>query len=780
MTMQRVRLRVRGRVQGVGFRPFVWRIAQAHRLSGWVRNSSAGVEIDWQGEAADLAAAQAALRSALPPLAQISGLDESACPPEFGRRGFTVTTSAEDGENSAELPADAACCDACLDEMFDPHNRRFGYALTNCTDCGPRYTVTHALPYDRCSTSMAGFTMCAACQREYDDPDSRRFHAEPNACPDCGPQLHFCDANGQPVAGDCVALAVAALRRGEILAIKDLGGFHLVCDATQAEAVARLRTRKHRPSKPFAVMVPNVASATQWAQLSPLEADALTSSARPVVIAQRHSTAGLEGVGGGDRIGLILPSTPLHWLLFAAWHQPPPNSAWRTAASSAAWVLTSANRSGAPLVIDNDDALSALAGIADGFVLHNRPIVCRADDSVVQQLGASMQVLRRGRGEVPKRIDVGHARGGPSQGGVLALGSYLKNTVCWWVNDRVQVSAHLGDLDHPDCCEALWPSVERVLAWQPAPMVAVACEWTDGHFGQRLAADLAQRWQVPLIEVQHHHAHIAAVIAEHDGGATPVLGLAVDGFGLGWDGALWGGELLRVEGAHVAAFGHLLPLRLAGGERAIHEPWRLAAGLLADLGREEEILPRFGHHPAAAIVAQQLARDVNCPRSRGLGRWFEAVAALCAGVSHQSFEGEAAQILEQLAAHAVAPATPETFHAEIENGHLSLWPVVADLLANPALPADLAQRWHQALAAVLAEWVIDGAARAAVNTVVLAGGCCANRTLIAALKLRLHAAGLQVWMAKALPVGDGGLSVGQAWVARQQLGATSAASESKK
>lgn len=758
----RLAIRIRGQVQGVGFRPFVYRLADQLKLRGWVRNDAAGVAIEAQGPATALERFLAALRQP-PPLARIDELQTTMLPACAGEEGFVIHPS-RSGPVLAEITPDTAVCADCLAELFDPADRRYRYAFINCTHCGPRYTITRAVPYDRPNTSMAGFPLCPACAREYRDPADRRFHAQPVACPVCGPHLSLRDAAGHPVAvADAIAATLERLRSGAILAIKGLGGFHLACDARNAAAVARLRQRKQREAKPFAVMAANRASLVPWVECNSEEQRLLDAPERPIVLlcARRGALEELTGVAPGmDRLGVLLPYTPLHYLLFHEAAGRPDGCGWLAQPWPLLLVMTSANPGGEPLVIDDEEAFTRLAGIADGFLTHDRAIVARCDDSVLLARPTGTTFVRRARGYVPGRIALPAA--GPS---VLACGGWLKNTICLTRDAQAYLSPHIGDLDNAAACRALEEMVERLLDTLRIVPERVACDRHPDFFSSRFAAAFAAERGLPCLSVQHHHAHIAAIAAEH-GLNQPVLGLALDGVGLGDDGGHWGGELLWVDGADYRRLGHLRPLLLPGGDRAAREPWRMAAAVLHALGRGEEIPHRFPG-PLAGPVRRLLEQggEVHCPLTSSAGRVFDAAAALLGVRRISDYEGQAAMELEALAA-THGPAAPLADGYQVTaDGQLDLLPLLAWLADRTAEPACGAARFHATLALALADWATRAALREAVADVALGGGCMLNRLLGVALRERLEQNGLRVCEAVRAPPNDGGLSLGQAWVA---------------
>ena len=763
-TVERRAIRVRGIVQGVGFRPFVYRLAQELRLAGWVLNDTQGVAIEVQGPVQALQRFEQRLKSDAPPRSRVDALESRATPARDADTTFQILPS-RSGAVKTSVPPDTATCGDCLGELFDPADRRHRYAFINCTQCGPRYTLTRALPYDRAMTSMAPFPLCPACQREYTDPLDRRFHAEPNACPVCGPALRLVDAQGRTIPGDPIAAALALLRDGRIVAVKGLGGFHLACDARHAAAVAGLRQRKQREEKPFAVMAANLPSALHWVHAGAGEQALLQAAERPIVLLPRRDDRpdALAGIAPGLRVlGMMLPSTPIQFLLFHEAAGRPAGRRWLQQAQDLLLVMTSANPGGEPLVIGNQEALARLDGIADAVLLHDRDIVARCDDSVLRVLpSAAPQFVRRARGYTPCPIKL--PRAGPP---VLATGAWLKNTVCLTRGDEAFLSPHVGDLDNAATCQALVEMVEHLCAVLDVRPQAVAHDLHPDFFSTRFALEFAAHRALPVHAVQHHHAHIAAVAAEH-GVRGPLLGLALDGIGLGTDGGAWGGELLRVDGAAFDRLGHLAPIALPGGDVAAREPWRMAAAALQRIGRGAQIEARFGHRLGAGAVAQMLARGLRCPPSSSMGRWFDAAAGLLGVRDVAAYEGQAAMLLEALAGPA-APLVPAAELAALvtctADGQLDPGPLIARL-ADESDAAHGAALFHQALADGLARWVQAASAASGLRTVAFGGGCFLNALLTALLGQRLRDAGLRVLEARQAPPNDGGIALGQAWVA---------------
>lgn len=771
-------LQVSGLVQGVGFRPFVWHLAGELGLNGWVRNDAAGVTIRVKGVAP--AAFLSRLQQDAPPLARVEAVrvlaasaTEWPCPDT----GFQILHSAS-GEVLTTIGPDAAVCRDCLREITTPADRRWRYALTTCTHCGPRYTVSRGIPYDRARTSLASFPLCPACHTEYIDPADRRFHAETTCCPDCGPQLQVLDANGQVQTGDPIALTVAALQAGKIVAIKGLGGFHLACNARQETAIQTLRARKHRDAKPLAVMGLNLASLRQIVHLLPADEAMLSSPAAPIVVCPRGALPLPDALAPGlNRLGVMLPTSPLHALL---WHELAGRPAWQAGVANWCdtpnehyWVMTSANPQGEPLVRDNDEALARLHGIADLFLLHNRDIVVRCDDSV--RLGAALggTMLRRARGYVPLPVVLPPTFGPvPS---ILAVGADLKNTLCVLKDNRATLSQYVGSLDNAATAAFHRETRSHLLDILQARPTLVVQDRHPDFLSSRLGTALAAEWDVPVLAVGHHHAHLAAICAER-GLSGPVLGLALDGVGLGEDGTAWGGELLRLDGAEVQRLGHLSPLALPGGDRAAREPWRMAVSALFAAGLQGEVPTWLARsYPTVALgpVLQMLEKALNCPRTSSLGRWFDAAAGLLGVCAHQHYEGQAAMHLEALAesywAKAGAGALPAGAYG-LENGVLDLRPLVPSLLALTGNESDRAQGaalFHATLIDGLAAWVDVFARREGLRQLVVGGGCAMNSVLLAGLRSKLAAMGIQVVTAQAVPPNDSGLALGQAWIAQQ-------------
>jgi hydrogenase maturation protein HypF len=755
------RIRVSGVVQGVGFRPFVWRLARELELTGWVRNDSRGVEIEVFGAAEQVRSLVERLQKEAPPLARIDAVVAHKSKVDSVAEDFVIIDS-RGGRAATMIGHDTAVCHECLSEMFDSASRRWRYAFTNCTHCGPRYTISRGLPYDRARTSLKPFALCNKCQGEYRRPEDRRFHAEANCCPKCGPQLALLGVEGQPLPGDPVAEALTLLQQGKILAIKGLGGFHLVCDARNAAAVAVLRERKQREEKPFAVMLANASSAASFVQMGVGEPGLLTLPERPAILLKKRANCdtALPGVAPGLAwLGVMLPYTPLQYLLFHEAAGRPTGTFWLETSQELALVMTSANPGGEPLVIGNDEALLRLSGIADAYLMHDREIVTRCDDSVARIAPGGLQFIRRARGYTPRAIKL--PRSGPP---VLAVGGWFKNTVCITRGDEAFVSQHIGDLDNAAACGFFEESVAQLLKLLEVEPAIVAHDLHPDFHSTRFAADFARERSLPLLGVQHHHAHAAAVLAEH-GVQGPVIALALDGVGLGTDGGAWGGELLRVDDKRFERLGHLAPLALPGGDRAAREPWRMAAAVLHQLGRGDEIVARFAGQQAAPTVAQMLEQGVNCPQTSSLGRLFDAAAGLLGVKPVMAFEGQAAMLLEGLAEH-YGDILPFDHGWRIENGRLDLLPLFS-VLADEKNAERGAAIFHATLIAALTDWA--HAVAPVDSAIVGSGGCFLNQILARGMRSRLGAYGLHLIEARRLPPNDGGLALGQAWVALQHL-----------
>jgi hydrogenase maturation protein HypF len=729
---RRLRVRVRGVVQGVGFRPFAYGLAERLSLSGFVLNDGEGVLIEVEGLRAQDFLAE--LSAAPPPLARIDAIEVEAMA-ATGGQGFAIDLS-RSGRSATRIGADAAICEECLDELFDPNSRLFGYPLINCTHCGPRYTLTRALPYDRAQTSMSAFPMCEDCARDYADPHNRRFHAEPIACPRCGPKLN------RPIAE-----VAEALRQGRIVALKGLGGFHLLCDARNEAAVATLRRRKARDAKPFAVMTTNLASAERLAFIGPAERALLSHRARPIVIARSRGALAPSVAPNLRDLGLMLPYTPLHWLALHAFAGSPDFRAWRDAPNDIALVATSANLGGEPLVASDEDAWRRLEGVADLIVTHERAIVVRADDSVMRVCDGAPTYLRRARGFVPDPIDLG--ADGPS---VIAAGADLKNTITVTRGREAFVSQYIGDLDDRETIRFRDETIRHLVSILDVEPEFAAADLHPDFVSTRSA----EASGLPLISVQHHVAHVAAVAAERRW-TGPILGVALDGQGYGTDGAPWGGELIRLDGARWERIGNLAPLLLPGGDRAAREPWRMGLAMLKRLGRLDDAERLFPGTDAKRL-AQAIERGARFPLTTSLGRLFDAAAALAGVRLVQHYEGQAAMELEALV------ETPRAIAGGYRRngGELDFAPLMAELIDQRFGARDAAEAFHGTLIAGLAEWIGAAARARGLTRVALGGGCLMNQGLAEGLCAALRAMALEPALPREVPANDGGVSFGQA------------------
>lgn len=750
-----LRYRVSGLVQGVGFRPFVFRLARELGVAGWVRNTPGGVDILAAAPEATLREFAARLRRDAPPAARVVAVEARPTTASAGA-AFAIRPSTAGGPVAARLLPDLAVCPDCLAELFDPRDRRFRYPFLNCTQCGPRFSILERLPYDRAHTTMRAFEMCPACRREYDDPRDRRFHAQPNACPACGPHLDWRDPRGRVLAArdDALRAAAAALEQGAIVAVKGLGGFHLMARADRDAVVRELRRRKRREAKPLALMYPDPDRVARDAELSAAERRLLQSPAAPIVLLRRRARArGIAAAVAPDNpcLGILLPHTPLHHLLLRAWGRPV--------------VATSGNLAEEPPCIAESEALERLGGIADFFLMHNRPIARPLDDSLARVVLGRELVLRAGRGYAPLSITLGP---GPATGAppLLAVGAQLKNTVALAHHGVATVSPHVGDLDSAlaaDLFRQRIRTLETVLAARPA---RVACDLHPDYPSTRHARRLA----VPATGVQHHHAHIAAAMAEH-GLTGRVLGVAWDGTGYGPDGTVWGGEFLLAGRGAFRRWGHFRTFPLPGGEQAVREPRRSALGLLYALRGEAlfqslETPPLPAFQPAELRVLRRLlAAGRHCPPTSSVGRLFDAAAALLGLAQVSRFEGEAAMRLE-FAADPVASGAEYPYSARERDGLVIVdWAEWIDAMLDDLLhsrPAGLiAARFHRTLARVIA----DLAARAAQPRVVLSGGCFQNARLLELTVRRLRRDGFEVYWPRHVPPNDGGIALGQLAVA---------------
>jgi hydrogenase maturation protein HypF len=729
---QRVRIRIFGAVQGVGFRPFVFRLAESLALAGWVQNTRQGVIVEVEGEAGAVAAFERRLVDEKPAPAAIYSLEPTRLDPA-GYAGFAIRDSDDDGAATALMLPDITLCDACRAELFSPADRRFRYPFINCTHCGPRYSIVTALPYDRPHTTMRGFAMCPACEAEYHDPADRRFHAQPIACPACGPQLALWDTAGISLAtrDDALWAAADALRAGRIVALKGLGGFQLLVDARDPVAVGRLRVRKAREEKPFAVMAPSLTAARSLCVVSDDEARLLAGPAAPIVLLRNRGGMADNLAPGNPTLGVMLPYTPLHALLLDALGFPV--------------VATSGNRAEEPICIDEREALDRLAGIADLFLVHDRPIARHVDDSIARIVAGRELLLRRARGYAPLPV----AAPAPLPP-ILAVGAHLKNTVALAVGPHAIMSQHIGDLASAPAAAAFARVIDDLQACYGAAPAVVACDaHPDYHSTQ-----YARATGLPMVPVQHHLAHVLACVHEH-GLTGPLLGVAWDGSGYGLDGTVWGGEFFVIDDDTVRRVAHLRPFPLPGGEAAVREPRRSALGLLHAWGGAAVLLADVFTPDERTALTAMLDRDLNCPRTSSVGRLFDAVASLL-GLRHVNrFEGQAAMALE-FSAVPVAAGYP----LPLVDGVLDWAPLLEALTADLAAGTDAgtcAGRFQRGLA----EAIVRVAAACGHARVVLAGGCFLNRSVLEqSLDLLRQAGHIPCWPQR-VPPNDGAIALGQ-------------------
>jgi hydrogenase maturation protein HypF len=744
------RIEIRGVVQGVGFRPWVYRLATEQGLTGQVRNDATGVVIDAFGTEDALNRFSERL-DVPPPASVVTGVRAYAIPPQ-SRAGFAIVHSEETTGRRVTIPPDLPTCDACLSEILDPSNRRYRYPFTNCTNCGPRFTITRDVPYDRPVTTMAAFTMCASCQREYDDVNDRRFHAQPNACPVCGPRLRLVERDGAILAcDDPIVQAAVALRAGEIVAVKGLGGFHLVCDATSPAAVRRLRLRKRRDEKPFAVMAADPEVAATLATLTPADQGLLASVERPIVLVPRLAACALapEVAPNNPLVGLMLPYTPLHHLLMRETGRPV--------------VMTSGNLSEEPLAYRNDEAIERLGEIADLFLLHDREIVTRCDDSVARVIAGRPVVLRRARGYVPRAVRVTPGFEVP----VLACGAQLKNTFCLGTGDSAYLGPHIGDLENLETNQAFEEAIARLERFLRTSPAVVAHDLHPDYLSTRYARARG----IPTVAVQHHHAHVASAMAEH-GLAGPVIGVAFDGTGYGTDGTAWGGEVLLGRDDGFDRLATLRPVPLAGVDAAIRHPWRIALALIEDAFEglpPLDDLPLFSAVTShdLAVVRQLLATHLRSPLAHGVGRYFDGVGSLVLGRPDSRYEGQIA-----LEWNVVAdPAERGLYAYDVDRRRI---PWVIDLrqmirdvvhdLRDGVAAATISGRFHNTLVAATAGVVTAVGRTRTKLPVVLTGGCLQNARLAEGLAAALDGR-FAVHLHGQVPPGDGGIALGQAVVA---------------
>ncbi len=766
-------VRVRGIVQGVGFRPYIRNLAKRHRLRGSVWNDGQGVMIHVWGERQNLQAFIRQIPEQLPLLARLYSIETDALTGAPACDDFIIAPSRQNQAAQTPVAADAATCSACLAEIDDPHNRRYRYPFTNCTYCGPRLSIVRRIPYDRCNTSMAAFTMCPQCRQEYENPADRRFHAQANCCPACGPQLWLQDRDGRKInCPDALAHAAELLQQGYILAIKGLGGFHLACDAGSEAAVSLLRHRKRRYAKPLALMARDLDMIATHAHLGDAERLALQDKAAPIVLLAAKGMGLASGIAPGeDKLGFMLPYTPLHYLLMQHLQRP--------------LVMTSGNLSEEPQCSANAAALSKLKSIADYFMLHDRDIVNRLDDSVLRFMAGQRHLLRRARGFSPEMLAL--SSGFESSDGILAMGGELKNSFCLLKAGQAIVSQHIGDLEDAATQQDFRNAVtlyQRLFGFE---VRSVAVDLHPGYLSTQYGQQRATESDLPLIPVQHHHAHIAACLAEHQVArdAAPVLGVVFDGLGMGADGRLWGGEFLLADYTEFRRLACLQPIAMPGGVQAIREPWRNAYAQLVHYFDWQwlqqgysglEFIAELQNKPLETLAAM-IAKGINSPPCSSCGRWFDAFAAVLGLADKEiSYEGQAAIALENLAAPVFDEQLPyaEAYTLHRQDGAWvigwqPLWQAVLADLGRGRNKAIIAARVHHSLAEATVATVLKLSGQTATDTIVLSGGVFQNRLLLESVTRQLLYNDKTVLSAQSYPLNDGGLALGQAAVAAARL-----------
>jgi hydrogenase maturation protein HypF len=744
----RFRAEVTGVVQGVGFRPFVYREAIDKSLAGWVRNNQQGVLLEVEGEEKKVRAFLAALRSAPLPLARIEKVVTKQVPAQGGSK-FSIHASDHKGSGVARIPPDIAMCSQCRDDILSPGNRRFNYPFTNCTNCGPRYTIIRNIPYDRNQTTMAAFSLCPACDEEFHNPRERRFHAQPNACPDCGPQVRLFDKHGRIVPGDWVEAADNLIHDGQILAIKGLGGFHLACNALDRQAINRLRQRKNRPARPFAVMCKDLPTVYQYCHVNDSEKELLTSAESPIVVLRRKENGLLPDnlAPGLHTLGVMLPYTPLHLVLLHNRHE--------------IVVMTSGNAGGLPLVTDNREALAQLAGTADYFLLHNRPIYRRCDDSLVCVAGGEPRLLRRSRGYVPISIPVPLPDGAPE---IFGAGGDMKNTFCFLKDGRAFLGPHMGDLSTVEVQVSYMDAAAGMQEMLRARPDLVAFDCHPGYHSSLLARNMQAMINVP---VWHHHAHLAACMGEN-GLTGSVIGVICDGTGFGRDQNIWGGEILSGDYREFQREYHLQPIPLPGGDGAIQSPLRTAAAYLgfylgeAGFSAAQKIFPSYSRE--IELLESMLTRNFNAPRTSSCGRLYDAVSALLGICTHNSYDGQAPAELSSAAyGHRGAPY-PYSFRNKSICCKALMKGVLEDLTRGRET-AEIAASFEATVVAMFAEGVRRVRERSGLNRVVLSGGSFQNPYLLSSLQQQLRQSEFVVYTHRSVPANDGGLALGQVLVA---------------
>ena len=738
--MQRLRIKLNGQVQGVGMRPHIYRLAISLGLTGWVRNDSAGVTLEIQGDI--LVDFLTSLRNDLPPLATIESFECQYIGVVPEEQVFVIIKS-EMGKAFTKISPDVAICEICLEELFSPLSRFYRYPFINCMHCGPRYTIIRQLPYDRSTTSMSDFVMCKSCQSEYDDPLNRRYHAQPIACQVCGPKINM------PIEKISEAISL-----GKIVALKGMGGYQLICDATNKETLYRLRENKKRRDKPFAIMLLNYESAKRIVVGSPLAKKLLNSKERPIVLLPKRNTPLPDSIAPNlSTLGVMLPSTPMHYLLFNSLLGMPEGILWLKKTCKIMLVVTSANLGGAPLIKDDNIAEKDLINIADIIVSYNRKIVTRVDDSVVSPIANRTCYVRRARGYVPSAIPL------PYEIPVtLALGAYKKNTICITRGKEAFVSQHIGNLNNRENIQFYNDTIQSMLKALDVKPQCVACDFHQDFY----SSQIADAFDTPIFPIQHHHAHLATCAVEYPKN-TKMIGLALDGFGLGENQENWGGELLYYQSTGFKRLGSFKPIMQPGGDVAIRQPWRMAASILFELGYENLIPKRFSQQPHSSLIIEMLKRRTCSPLTSSCGRLFDAASALLGICEVTNYDGKAAMALESKVNKLVVMNSGWN----IENNQLSLLPLFNFLLTcNQVEGANL---FHGTLVEALANWLESNARELDITHILLSGGCFLNKILSEALIENLQNLGLVALIPTLCPPNDGGISLGQAWIAGNKM-----------
>ncbi len=736
MTIKRIRHLITGLVQGVGFRPVVYRIANQLRLTGWVKNSTSGVLIEIQGALVNHFLSQ--LQNEQPDLAKIDAIQSIELSLLTNEHDFRIIAS-EPGQAQTQIAPDTAICSLCLQELFDANSHYYHYPFLNCTHCGPRLTITKKLPYDRKHTAMATFPLCTSCHQDYHDPNNRRYHAQPTACTHCGPHYSL-----------AVHSIAQLIQQGKIIALKGMGGYQLIADARNEQAILNLRQRKNRPAKPFALMVANLESAKQIVQLNATAKQLLNSQARPIVLLPKLNDQLHEILAPGlTCLGIALPCTPVHYLLFHALDGYKLGNDWLNKFQSTILIVTSANSTNHPLLIDDEEAQEQLYPIAEQIISYNREIVTRNDDSVVKIINKQPIFIRRARGYAPTPIKLAH-----EVPVTLGLGGQLKNTFCITRGNEAFVSQHIGNLTNKATIEFYHETLNYFLNFLNVKPQRLA---TDMH-PDFYTTNFAQEFDIPIYAIQHHHAHLAAVAAEHHI-QQPALGLALDGYGYGNNGEAWGGELLLLENTTFQRLGYFYPLPQPGGEIAAREPWRMAASILYLLNKSDEIIKRFHAQPHAYNIQSLLENKIKTPLTSSCGRYFDAACAMLGINQISQYEGQAAMQLEALVTQ------PQVLSNgwSIDETMFNMIPTFSRLLSLDAISG--ANLFHGTLIAGLTEWILTWAERFSINVVLLNGGCFLNKVLTEGLTQNLEKCGIKYFLPRQLPPNDGGLSLGQAWLA---------------